>query len=747
MILVALSLWLSAALGVDAVRITVVDARTQAPVPGVRVQLQSADNVTRDLHSGDTDATGTVVFATVPAGRYLVTVSTVGYAFVRRGLTIAAGTPVTLTIPMTEGTGAYQEEVTVAAAPVGSAEVGISSQVTLGSAAIQDLRGIATDDPMRAIQGLPGVVTGDDFQAEFSVRGSAFRHVGLVIDDTPSPLLLHAVRGRDDTGSLAMVNADVLERAALFSGPHPQRHGEWIGATLDFGLRSGSRDRTHVRGTISGTSAAIVLEGPLGVTGRGAWLFTARKSYVDWLIRKLDPEIVSTIGFTDAQSKWTWDLTPRQQIQFVLTGGEAVYREPETSIANGLHKAVSTGGLASLAWLYTGSNLTLRQRVSITTSRFTNTGMRNQVQGRGTTTTRMWRGDASRAIGNQWLVEAGARIEHTGTDQMLARFRVSGTSVTQTASRTIEDDRRLVSSWAQLTWRGARSGLVAGIRAVDAERPDTRWLAPWVLAEHRLGRVTLRASAGAARQLPPLEALTAATEPLVAERARGVDGSIDVRLGGRARFQATGFAREEHNILRPLGEERIVNGVFRPAPTFPIAGSRLDGTSRGVDVVLQRYASPGAAGLTGWIAYTWAHTRYEDRVSLETFDGDHDQRHTINVFLQQRLSWRSAVNAKLRLGSNAPVVGYFTGDTARLFSGDTRNAVRLPWYVRLDLRANRSFAIKGRRLTLFAEVVNALGRRNLGQADGFIRLPSREAVVYTEKLIPRIPSVGFLIEF
>lgn len=747
MILVALSLWLSATIGADAVRITVVDARTQAPVPGVRVQLQSADNAARDLHTGDTDATGTVTFATVPAGRYLVTVSTVGYAFVRRGLTIVAGTPVALTIPLTEGTGAYQEEVTVAAAPVGGAEVGISSQVTLGSAAMQDLRGIATDDPMRAIQGLPGVVTGDDFQAEFSVRGSAFRHVGLVIDDTPSPLLLHAVRGRDDTGSLAMVSADVLERAALFSGPHPQRHGEWIGATLDFGLRSGSRDRTHVRGTISGTSAAVVLEGPLGATGRGAWLFTARKSYVDWLIRKLDPEIVSTIGFTDAQSKWTWDLTPRQQIQFVLTGGEAVYREPETSIANGLHKAVSTGGLASVAWLYAGNTLTLRQRVSITTSRFTNTGMRSQVQGRGITTTRMWRGDASRAIGGQWLAEGGARVEHTVTDQMLARFRVSGTSVTQTASRSIEDDRSLVSSWAQVTWRGARSGLVAGVRAVDADRPAVRWLAPWVLAEHRLGRVTLRAGAGASRQLPPLEALTAAPDPLVPERARGVDGSIDLQLGSRARIQITGFVREEWDILRPLGEERVVNGVFRPAATFPIAGSRLDGTSRGVDVVLQRHGSAGAAGLTGWIAYTWAHTRYQDQVSLETFDGDYDQRHTINVFLQQRLSWRSAVNAKLRIGSNVPIVGYFTGDTARLFSGETRNAVRLPWYVRLDVRANRSFAIKGRRLTLFAEVVNALGRRNLGQADGFIRLPSREAVAYTEKLIPRIPSVGFLIEF
>ena len=72
--------------------------------------------------------------------------------------------------------------------------------------------------------------------------------------------------------------------------------------------------------------------------------------------------------------------------------------------------------------------------------------------------------------------------------------------------------------------------------------------------------------------------------------------------------------------------------------------------------------------------------------------------------------------------------------------------MRLPWYVRLDLRSKRTFTFAKRRLTLFAEVVNVLGRRNLGQADGFSRT-SFEAVFYTEKLIPRIPSAGFLIEF
>lgn len=656
---------------------------------------------------------------------------------------VVAGTPFTFSVPLTEPAAAYRESVTVAASSAGRPEIGVSTQASLDAAAMQDLRGIATDDPMRAVQTLPGVVTGDDFQAEFSVRGSAFRHVGLVIDDTPSPLLLHAVRGRDDTGSLAMVNADLLDRASLLSGPHPQRHGEWLGATLDFGLRPGTRDRARVHGTISGTSAALVLEGPLGQRAKGAWIFSIRKSYVDWLIRKLDPDIVSTIGFTDAQSKFVWDLTQRQQVQVVLTGGEAIYREPETAFANGLHKAVSLGALASIAWHYTGDALTVRQRVSVTTSRFTNTGMVGQVQGRGVTTTGMWRADASRAFGARWLVEGGAQVAQTTFDQTLTRFVRVGQVVRQTLSRALSGSRDVASVWGQTTMQGRRAGLVLGARGVRASDQDDPFVMPWALAEYRLGRVTTRLGGGLSRQLPPVE-LESAGAGVTSERARSVDASIEVRLGRAVRAQVTGFHRREHHILRPLGEERLDDGVYVPEFVFPTGASRLDGVSRGVDVLLQRMIS---TGVSGWVAYTWAQTRHTDRVTHEEFDGDYDQRHTVNVFLQHRFSPRAAVNAKLRLGSNVPVAGYFTGDTTALFLGETRNRVRLPWYVRLDLRANRVVTIKGRRLTLFAELVNALGRRNLGLSDGFVRLPGFEAAFYTEKLIPRIPSVGFQISF
>jgi len=727
--------------------ITVVDARTGAPLADALVQLRPSspglpERPAEIERAVQTDATGVARFTNVPPGRFLLTVSTIGYSFVRRSIDVAA-TPLAITVPMSEGTGAYQEALTVAADPARLAEPGVASQMELGSAALQDLRGVATDDPMRAMQSLPGVATGDDFQAEFSVRGSAFRHVGFVIDGVQAPLLMHAVRGRDDTGSLAMIHGDVLDRASLMAGPHPQRHGDWLGATLEFGLRDGSRDRVQLRGAVSGTSASAVLEGPLTPSRKGAWLLSLRKSYVDWLIRKLDPEIDSTIGFVDAQSVFTIDLTSRQQIRATLIGGQAVYRERDTGSTNGLARAVSTGSLFSLGWRYAGDSTLLSQRLSASVSTFDNTGVRSQDLGNGRTSAYAWRGDALRTLG-AWSVEGGARYEQTHQNQTLRRFATTSTGgLRVTTTRDVSAETTMRSVWGQVARRTATRAVSFGARASRDGRSGDAWVSPWLLTEYTRGRVTLRASAGASHQRPSLDVAAAAVEPLRLESARQADISVAVRLSGSSHLQVTPFVRRERDILRPVGEDRAVNGLRVAGTVFPAVASRLDGRSRGIDLLLQRRAT---RGLTGWIAYTWAHTTHDDKVSGERFDGDNDQRHTINVFLLQRLSYRSAASAKLRLGSNVPLTGYFTGTTDALKLSETRNQVRLPWYVRLDLRANRTFTFARRRLTLFAEVVNVLGRRNLGQADGVSRT-SLDAVFFTEKLIPRVPSAGFLIEF
>jgi hypothetical protein len=640
----------------------------------------------------------------------------------------------------------YQEGVLVVAEAQRVDAAGVSSQSSLGAAALADVRGIATDDAMRAIQALPGVATGDDFQAEFSIRGSAFRHVGVVIDDTPSPLLMHAVRGRDDAGSLAMVNADVLERVTLQAGPHPQRDGEWLGATVDFVMRPGMRDRVRGRAAISGTSASIILEGPLEREQRAGFLLTARRSYVDWLVRKIDPDIESTIGFTDAQMKISADIGRRQDIDLLAIGGEAVYREPNAGAINGISRATSTAGLVSLTWRVRGERFTVRQRATWTGARALNSGQSSQTLARTVTTTRQWRGDVAYAVTQRWMAEAGVRLEDTAVDHVLSRFARAGTGVRLAATRAVDASRLVTGGWAQMVRSTPASTITAGARAIRADAPSEQWLAPWVLVERRWDRLRLTAGAGQSRQQPALEVVAANPEIERAERAVGADLGIGVALPGAVRLQATGFVRREAEGLRLLGEERLRDGAREFQSLFPAAATRLRGRSHGFDVSLVRAGAPAAPGFSGWLSYSFARTTQQDTTSGERFDADQDQRHTINVFLQQRLSPRSAVNAKLRIGSNVPLAGYFDGTLTELRLGDERNRVRLPWYVRLDLRANRAVQLGNRRLTLFAEVVNALGRRNLGQADGFFNA-SLEGQFFTEKLIPRIPSIGVLFEF
>ncbi len=640
----------------------------------------------------------------------------------------------------------YQEGVLV----VGDAQrvdaAGVSSQSSLGAEALADVRGIATDDAMRAIQALPGVATGDDFQAEFSIRGSAFRHVGVVIDDTPSPLLMHAVRGRDDAGSLAMVNADVLERVTLQAGPHPQRDGEWIGATVDFVMRPGVRDRLHGRAGISGTSASVILEGPLEREHRAGFLIAARRSYVDWLVRKIDPDIESTIGFTDAQIKVSADIGSRQDIDVLAIGGEAVYREPNAGAVNGISRATSTAGLVSMNWRVRGERFTVRQRVTWTGARAINSGQSAQTLARTVTSTRQWRGDVAYAVTPQWLVEAGARLEDTDVDHALSRFARAGTGVRLAATRATEASRLVAAGWAQVVRSSAPATFTIGARVVRADSPSEHWIAPWVLIERRWGRLRLTGGIGETRQQPALEIAAVNPEVERAERSRGADVGLGVALPGGVRLQATGFIRRESDGIRLLGEERLRDGAREFQSLFPAAATRLSGRSHGLDIAIARAGAPSAAGFSGWLSYSFARTNQRDTTSHERFDADQDQRHTINVFLQQRLSPRSAVNAKLRIGSNVPLVGYFDGAIDDLRLGTERNRVRLPWYVRLDLRANRALQLGTHRLTLFAEVVNALGRRNLGQADGFFNA-SLQGLFFTEKLIPRIPSVGVLFEF
>jgi hypothetical protein len=133
-------------------------------------------------------------------------------------------------------------------------------------------------------------------------------------------------------------------------------------------------------------------------------------------------------------------------------------------------------------------------------------------------------------------------------------------------------------------------------------------------------------------------------------------------------------------------------------------------------------------------------------LSAETFPSDFDQRHTVNAYVGYRWGGRTNLSMRYRFGSNFPIAGYVGEDANGYVLSSQRNGLRLPAYSRLDLRADRAFTYRSRRLTLFIEVVNATGHDNYRQ-NGFSVNNQRRVFGPIEPLFPLLPVAGILFEF
>jgi TonB dependent receptor/Carboxypeptidase regulatory-like domain len=726
------------------VRGVVLDAATGVPLARVLVAQEDASDVRRVV----TGADGRFELEMPPGPRRL-RVSVVGYALTIRDVVVSRGGVEDLTITLSGGTGTHSEEVNVSAGRFRAADPGAPAQQVLGSADIQNLRGVLADDPLRAVQALPGVATGDDLRSEFSVRGSNFSHMHLSVDGFSTPYLLHAVRAVEDAssaGSIAMINSDVLQDVALVSGGYQQRSGNRTGASVEFNVRAGGRERPRVRAAVSGTSASAVVEGPLGRARRGSWLASARQSYLDLVIDRLVEDQVQ-FGFSDAQAKLVYDLSSSQRVETSILAGRSRLKEPEEDVdANDLYAGYNASVVGMTTWRWSGTRTVLSAGVLIGSNRFRNETIGGVQLDRGRERQITTRVDVRRQIASPLEVEAGAEVDalresrHRQRPEAATTYRV----VNDYAGSATRSGAYGIVRW---TPHSAVS-LLPGVRVDYWSLTRQSTTSPWMQVNWRLGGGTLvRGATGLYQQFPHFEQVIGAwgTDGLDGEKAAHADVGVEQSIGSSARLQVTVYDREERGILRRAGSETtVIAGRLIRGSTAARYENRLDGSSRGVEVMLQRLDS---GAMSGWISYAYGRTRYHDVASGESFWGDLDQRHTMNLYGLYRLSPRTSLSGKLRVGSNFPAPGYYAEADDRYFVGGTRNDVRLPSFARLDLRANQTFAWSSRRLTLFVEVINVLNRENVRYHPPSIDGRTFEARRLFESLLPVVPSAGLLLEF
>jgi outer membrane cobalamin receptor len=725
----------------------VVDARTGEPIAKVKVIASGVDQSTT------TDDSGAFTLENLPVGQLDLYITTVSYGLVKKTITLMEENR-EFTIVLNEDAAALTESVTVTAGPYETSQTNAASEQTLNKRELHALSSILLSDPLRAAQALPGVTTNDDFRSEFAVRGAGFDRVGLYLDGILTDNFVHTLEGNYvDGGSLSVINADTVNNLSLMSGAFPVKYGDRTGGILDIETRDGNRVKPAGRFAASLSGLSGVVDGPFA-NGRGSYLIAGRKSYVGYLVRKINDQNNFTnnppiLGFADMQGKVLYDFSKRNQVGFSLIVGSFDFdrnRDRNLLGPDTLFRGTSRNFLFNAHWSYTpNSQVFWQTRFFGLRTNFRNTNNEDIKLLDGKRTQYGVRSDVSFTSRRGNRIETGVYIRSLSEKSVNQFFDFF--------TGTIQDFNRLnrqgteESFYAQDTWSTERLGLslTGGGRVEHSSSTGETLFSPrgsfgWAVAKDW----KVRGAAGRYYQFPEFSQMFGrlGNPRLRAERSTHYNASIERRFGDRIRFLAEVYDREDDKLFFSLFEPRLV-GNDVTFDQFPFQNS-LRGHARGVELTLQRRS---ANKLTGWVSYAYSHTKLTDAQTGFTFASDTDQRHTLNVYGSYRFSETLNLSSAWRYGSGEPVPGFYHKVGQEYFLSNERNTTTLPDYSRVDVRVNKAFLFKNWKLTLNGELINVLNRENLRFA-GFEFFDFDGRVFgQLDRVIPRLPSAGVVIEF
>lgn len=729
------------------IRGTVVDARGGEPLSRVEVLLTGTPYRTL------TDTSGKFSISAIPEGDYTLNVTTVGYRLAKRPFQLAPAETKEFEIILSPDTFRHTEKVEVQADPFEPTRTGSPSAMTMAANDMKNLSSVLADDPLRAVQSLPGVASNDDFDARFSIRGADYSRLGLYVDGILLHMPFHTIQGQGASGSATAFNNDMLESLELHSGAFPSRFADRSAGILDVQTRDGSRTEPHFRATASASNAGLLAEGPLGK--HGSWLASGRKSYLQYILERTSTDSSVVFGMWDTQGRISYDLGKRHNVSLnVLEGMSDLDRSSARARlgANSLMASNYHYTLANLGWRYTPTErLMVTTRGAFMRERFDNQNREDLQLGAGyygewvLSTSATWMWNARNPL------DVGVTARRLRDDGFANSYQFNPFAV-----RRLDDYRGnawRTGGYAQQSWSlySGKVHLSGGGRwdrhstnEITAFSPQASvGLAPWQRTRVQLGW-------GQYVQYPEISQLRSrfGRPGLLPERANHLIAALEQRLGDRTRVRVEFYNRDDRDLLfRPLYEARLFGSnpirIFAPPANAPVVNSQR-GYSRGVEFFVQRSS---ANRLTGWVSYSLGYTKLRDGVLGVSFPADLDQRHTVNVYGGYRIKPSVNASVKWMYGSGFPVPGFFQGTAGAYFLSLSRNGARLGDYQRVDTRINKAWTFDKWKLTLYGEVVNLTNRRNV-RFDSYNGYNARtaQASITLDKMFPILPSAGIVFE-
>lgn len=689
-----------------------------------------------------TDENGYYEITGLTPGLYNVKATYVGFNdVIVYEIQVINNRPTEINIEM-EASSQTLQEVVVKSSPFKKTEESPVSLRTIGVAEIQRNPG-ANRDISKVVQSLPGVTTTASFRNDLIIRGGAPNENRFYLDEVEVPNINHFATQGASGGPVGLINVNFIREVDFFSGAFPANRGNALSSVFNFSQRDGRND--HIGGTfmVGASDLGLTLEGPIG--NKTTFLFSARRSYLQFLFKLLELPFLPT--YNDFQAKIKYKINDRNELTFIGLGAIDEFElnldankteeqqflldqlpvNPQWNYTNGLvYKHYQKNGYWTVVLSRNMLNNEAEKYYKNDDSKLDNLILKYKSQEienklRVENTTRV--GDYKINYG------AGYELAKYNTRTFNRIFTVAGA---QTINYFSEFDMRKYAVFGQLSRKFADERLVvSGGFRMDANNYSDKMSNPlkqlsprFSLAYAITERLAFNFNTGIYYQLPPYTVLGYKEEEKLVNKVNDITyirnnqlvAGFEFNTKSDAKISIESYYKKWNNypfLLRDSITLANLGGDFGVVGSEP-AVPRSAGKSYGIEVLLQQRLYKGFYGIA---AYTLGWSEFEDK-NGKLIPSSWDARHIISLTMGKKFKKDWEIGVKWRFQSGLPLTPF--SDASALVANWDVNGRGLLDYNRLnsarnnasntlDLRVDKKWFYKKLSLNLYLDIQNVTG--------------------------------------
>ncbi len=711
-----------------------------------------------------TNRSGYYIIPRLPAGKWTVVFTYIGYERLEKEITASPGVSQKLSVQLVPRP-VETETITVVSERISDAENIKPSSITITPRKIETVPQMAEPDLMRMLQTMPGVLALSEFSSGLYIRGGTPDQNLILLDGTELYNVNHLF------GLFSAFDVDAVKEAELMKGGFPARYGGRMSSVLDITNKDGNQKTIQGKTSVGLVSAKASLEGPIG---RGSWFISGRRTYLNLILNAMESlsgedaqETLATVPdyyFWDVHFKFYQDLSFRNKVALTYYQGSDVMNFD----VDPFNFKFKWGNRALTArWTHI-FNDRLFVNTQATWSRYAilldeDDVLINAEYENGITD-----------ITGKMDIEYDPVENHSIAFGLLFKNRSAYYSQAYGIfDYTIRSSSSECAGYLQDTWNLTNLlTLQAGMRwtwyipldfsftynDVSYQGKSTVDWEPRLSLRYRWNEsLSTKVAWGRYRQYITIVTFGNSDFSFM-DLWFPCDNSYEP---GEAYHTVTGLeARLPWGLsltLEAYYKDMPHVYEFNPNTTSLASGVALFYTGSGYSYGGDLYLEKTAGHFTGWVSYAlgWVYRVFPDLNGGLPYFPKYDRRHTLDIVGSYQLSRNWSVNASWSYGTGQAytrsVSQYHVempDRTVPLIIGEQRNVSRLPAYHRMDIGAHYLKTTRSRILKkwgFYIEIFNVYNRRNVWFRNVNLReKPPQDLEI---RMLPLIPTAGFEFYF